>query len=182
LIFVAAGLGFAQLLTGASQDILPNASAVQPWWFLLHQTVCGAIAAAGFGVLFNISFRSLAWCAVSGGLALAVRTYCLKLGCNLEGASFAAALIVSIFVMMLRRHTEISQNALDVVGCIPMVPGSFAAKASLGLFALTTNNPSHATETLTVAVQYTLRVMFTIGAIGTGLAIPALMQRVRVSR
>jgi hypothetical protein len=31
-------------------------------------------------------------------------------------------------------------------------------------------------------VQYTLRVMFTIGAIGTGLAIPSLLLRVRVSR
>jgi hypothetical protein len=62
--------------------------------FLLHQTICGAIAAAGFGVLFNIGFRSLPWCAASGALALAVRTYCLGLGWNLEAASFAAALTV----------------------------------------------------------------------------------------
>ena len=176
LIFVAAGLGFAQLLTGASQDI-PNTPVT-----LLHQTLCGAIAAAGFGVLFNISFRSLAWCAVSGGLALAVRTICLGQGWNLEGASFAAALTVSTFVLVLRAHTDISQNALDVVGCIPMVPGSFAAKAILGLFALTSTDTTQATETLVTAVQYTLRVMFTVGAIGTGLAIPTLLQRVRVSR
>jgi uncharacterized membrane protein YjjP (DUF1212 family) len=181
LIFLAAGLGLAQLVTGASQDIF-NAPVARPLLFLLQQTVCGAIAAAGFGVLFNISFRSLVWCAVSGGVALAVRTYCLGLDWNLEGASFAAALTVSLFVMGLRRHTDISQNALDVVGCIPMVPGSFAAKAILGLFALTSIDPGQATETLTVAAQYTLRVTFTVGAIGTGLAIPALMQRVRVSR
>jgi uncharacterized membrane protein YjjP (DUF1212 family) len=181
LIFVAAGLGFAQLLTGASQDI-PITPGIQPMLYLLHQTVCGAIAAAGFGVLFNISFRSLAWCALSGGLALAVRTYCQSLGWNLEGSSFAAALTVSTFVLVLRTHTDISQNALDVVGCIPMVPGSFAAKAILGLFALTSTDTAHATETLVTAVQFTLRVMFTVGAIGTGLAIPTLMQRVRVSR
>ena len=63
-----------------------------------------------------------------------------------------------------------------------MVPGSFAAKAILGLFALTSTDATHATETLTVAVQYTLRVMFTIGAIGTGLAIPTLLRRVQVNR
>ena len=95
--------------------------------FLLHQTICGAIAAAGFGVLFNIGFRSLPWCAASGAVALAVRTYCLGLGWNLEASSFAAALVVSFFVLILRAKTDISQNALDVVGCIPMVPGSFAA-------------------------------------------------------
>ncbi|MEI6074306.1 MAG: threonine/serine exporter family protein [Verrucomicrobiota bacterium] len=151
--------------------------------FLLHQTVCGAIAAAGFGVLFNIGFRSLPWCAVSGALALAVRTYCLDgLGWNLEAASFGAALIVGAAVQVLRARTDISQNALDVVGCIPMVPGSFAAKAILGMFALTSTNTLDASETLITAVQFTLRVTFTVGAIGTGLAIPTLLLRVRVTR
>jgi len=150
--------------------------------FLIHQTICGAIAAAGFGVLFNVGFRSLPWCAASGALALAVRTYCLGLGWNLEGASFAAALTVGAAVQVLRARTKISQNALDVVGCIPMVPGSFAAKAILSLFALTSVDTVNATETLVTAMQYTLRVMFTIGAIGTGLAIPTLLLRVRVTR
>ena len=151
--------------------------------FLLHQTVCGAIAAAGFGVLFNLGFRSLPWCAVSGAVALAVRTYCLDgLGWNLEAASFAAALVVGAAVQVLRARADISQNALDVVGCIPMVPGSFAAKAILGLFALTATDTADASQTLITAVQFTLRVTFTIGAIGTGLAIPTLLLRVRVSR
>jgi uncharacterized membrane protein YjjP (DUF1212 family) len=182
LIFLAVGLWLAQLFTGLADHDVPVLNSSRPMLFLLHQTICGAIAAAGFGVLFNISFRSLAWCAISGGLALAVRTYCQRLGWNLEGASFAAALTVSAFVLVLRAHTDISQNALDVVGCIPMVPGSFAAKAILGLFALSSTDPAHATETLVTAVQFTLRVMFTIGAIGTGLAIPALLLRVRVAR
>jgi uncharacterized membrane protein YjjB (DUF3815 family) len=150
--------------------------------FLLHQTACGALAAAGFGVLFNIGFRSLPWCAASGAAALAVRTYCLGLGWNLEASSFAAALTVGAAVQVLRARTEISQNALDVVGCIPMVPGSFAAKAILAMFALTSTSTTDASETLITAVQFTLRVMFTVGAIGTGLAIPTLLLRVRVAR
>jgi uncharacterized membrane protein YjjP (DUF1212 family) len=178
LIFVAVGLWFAQVLTGATLNAEPPPAP----FYLLHQTLCGAIAAAGFGVLFNISFRSLPWCALTGGIALAVRTQCLGGGWNLEASSFAAALVVSFFVLVLRAKTDISQNALDVVGCIPMVPGSFAAKAILGMFALTSTDAAHATETLTTAVQYTLRVTFTVGAIGTGLAIPTLLRRVRVSR
>jgi uncharacterized membrane protein YjjB (DUF3815 family) len=152
------------------------------FYFLLHQMVCGAIAAAGFGVLFNIGFRSLAWCAASGGLALGVRTVCLEQGWSLEAASFVAALAVGSAVHVLCNHTDISQDALDVTGCIPMVPGSFAAKAILGLFALTAPNLTGATETLITAVEYTLRVMFTIGAIGTGLAIPTMLLRVRAAR
>ena len=149
--------------------------------YLLHQMICGAIAAAGFGVLFNVGFRMLPWCAASGALALAVRTFCLEqLHWNLEGASFLAALATGIAVQWLRAvRPGFSNLALDVVGCIPMVPGSFAAKAILGLYALTSSNDP---ETLVTAMQYTLRVMFTIGAIGTGLAIPTLLLRVRAFR
>lgn len=179
LIFMAVGLWLAQAMISAGQTI-PVAVPHHLWMFILHQTACGAIAAAGFGVLFNIDFRLLPWCAVSGALALAVRTYCLnQFGWNLETSSFAAALTVGAAVQALRARAQISQNALDVVGCIPMVPGSFAAKAILGLFALTAVDSSHAQEALTTAVQYTVRVMFTVGAIGTGLAIPTLLFRVR---
>jgi uncharacterized membrane protein YjjB (DUF3815 family) len=149
--------------------------------FILQQTVCGAIAAAGFGVLFNISFRSLPWCAATGALALAVRTICLGWGWNLEASSFAAALAVGFAVQSLQARTDISQEVLSVTGCIPMVPGSFAAKAILGLFALAGQSATDAGGTLITAVQYTLRVAFTIGAIGTGLAIPTLLMRVRIA-
>jgi len=148
---------------------------------LLHPTCCGAIAAAGFGVLFNIGFRSIGWCAASGAVAVCVRTLGLSQGWSLEAASFVAALAVGAGVHILCKYRDVSTNALDVAGCIPMVPGSFAAKAILGFFALTSPSLTDASATLIEAVQYTLRVMFTIGAIGTGLAIPTLLLRVRVS-
>jgi uncharacterized membrane protein YjjB (DUF3815 family) len=68
---------------------------------LLHNTVCGGLAAAGFGVLFNISFRGLPWCAASGALALALRTIALGAGWRLEAASFVAALLLGIVVQLL---------------------------------------------------------------------------------
>jgi len=145
--------------------------------FLLHQTVCGAIAAAGFGVLFNMSRRLLPWCAATGALALAVRTVLLDTGWSLEGASFAAAIAVGAMVQFLRRRADSFRDLLDVTGCIPMVPGSFAAKALIGLFALTTSRVVNEQETLITATQFTLRVIVTIGAIGTGLAIPTYFLR-----
>lgn len=150
--------------------------------FFLHQITCGALAASGFGVLFNISLRSLPWCAATGALALAVRTLCLESGWNFEGASFVAALAVGIAVRTLQTRTEISRGVLSVTGCIPMVPGSFAAKAILGLIAVSQQPGGDAAATLIAAVQSSLRVIFTIGAIGTGLAIPSLLLRVRIAR
>lgn len=148
----------------------------------LHQTACGAIAAAGFGVLFNVGFRVLPWCAASGAIALATRAGCLGMGMNLEGASFAAALTVGTAVHLLWRRTDISQDVLDVVGCISMVPGSFAAKAIIGLFAVTTSAVVNESNMLVTAIQHMLRALFITGAIGTGLAIPTLLLRVRGSR
>jgi uncharacterized membrane protein YjjB (DUF3815 family) len=83
---------------------------------------------------------------------------------------------------LLRRYVDISQDVLDAVGCIPIVPGSFAAKAIIGLFAVTTSAVVNESETLVTAAQYTLRVLFTMGAIGTGLAIPSLLLRMRTVR
>jgi uncharacterized membrane protein YjjB (DUF3815 family) len=144
-----------------------------------HQTLFGSLAAMGFGVLFNVSQRHLLWCGVAGGLALAVRTLGLQLGGSLESASFAAALSVGAVAQMFQEHIGISRNTLDVTGCIPMVPGGFAAKAILGLFALTAPTPIEPDKTLIISVEYFLRVTFTIGAIGTGLAIPSLLLKAK---
>jgi uncharacterized membrane protein YjjB (DUF3815 family) len=38
---------------------------------LFHQALFGALAACGFGILFNFGWRDLPWCAASGALARA---------------------------------------------------------------------------------------------------------------
>ena len=146
---------------------------------LLHHTIFGGVAALGFGVLFNIGPRALLWCGASGALAMAVRTTGLQLGWSLEAASFTAALAVGSVVQIFQERIGVSRNTLDVAGCIPMIPGGFAAKAILGLFALTAAAPKTPDQTLIQSVEGALRVMFTIGAMGTGLAIPSLLLRVR---
>lgn len=138
---------------------------------LFHQTVFGALAAAGFGILFNFGWRQLSWCAISGAVALAVRTLCLDAGWTLEGASFAAAAAVGCGARILRARLGIAGNTLAVAGCIPMVPGGFAAQAIFGLFGLTAAHPDNPAMMAVTALEYLLRVVFTIGAIGAGLSI-----------
>ncbi len=145
-----------------------------------QQILCGAVAAAGFGVLFNFSLRRLSWCAASGAVALGIRTCALNAHWSLEAASFVAALALGCLVQLTRIRSGISRNTLAVTGCIPMVPGSFATKAILGLFALTSPTPQDASATLLMTSEYTLRLVFTIGAIGTGLAIPTFLARMKI--
>lgn len=145
---------------------------------LLHNSVCGGLSAAGFGVLFNVGFRWLPWCAASGALALALRTVALSGGWSMEAASFVAALVVGLAVQLLPSRLGVSRNALHILGCIPMIPGAFATKAILGLFAITAQHPAATNETLIAAMDNALRVAFTMGALGTGVAVPILLLRV----
>lgn len=144
---------------------------------LLHQALFGALAAAGFGVLFNFGFRALPWCAAAGALALAVRTLGQDLAWSLEGASFAAAIVTSCSVSVLRKQLGPACNAVALAGCIPMVPGAFFGQALLGFLSVTAPNLVDAEATLILAVQSLLRVIFTLGAIGAGLLIPAHLLR-----
>jgi uncharacterized membrane protein YjjP (DUF1212 family) len=183
LVFLAVGVWLSQSLLegGHLAGIINPAAAAPPHGtaYLLHQTLFGGLAAVGFGVLFNMGNRALRWCGLAGALALAVRTAALDLGCTLPGASFAAALVVGSGVQLLHTRMGFSRNTLAVAGCIPMIPGSSAAKAILGLFALTAPVVQDADPTLLLSVENALRVLFTIGAMGTGLAIPSMVLRVR---
>jgi uncharacterized membrane protein YjjB (DUF3815 family) len=83
---------------------------------------------------------------------------------------------------LLSKRSGIPQEVLDVVGCIPMIPGSFATKAIVGLIAVTTSAVQNESDMLFTATEYSLRVLFITGAIGTGLAIPGLVLRLFKSR
>jgi uncharacterized membrane protein YjjB (DUF3815 family) len=145
-----------------------------------HDALFGGIAAAGFGVLFNFRPWTLAWCFASGALALAVRSLGRDAGWSLEAASFVAAFLVTVAATgLLRRILGTYGSAVAVAGCIPMVPGAFFAQALLGLFAMTdphaAANPAGALNT----VAYLLQVVFTLGGIGAGIAIPLHILRHR---
>lgn len=143
---------------------------IDPALHLIQNIGFGALAAAGFGVLFNFGWRDLGWCSAAGALALATRTIGIDVGLSLEAASFAAAVILGFGVRIFRQALGPARNALAVAGCIPMIPGSFAAKAILGMFALSSASTG-SVEAVATTIEYLLRVAFTIGAIGTGLSI-----------
>jgi len=144
---------------------------------LIHQALFGAVAASGFAILFNFGWRDIPWCAASGALALATRTLGQDAGWNLEAASFVAAAVVGCAARFVRAHLGIGGNHLAAAGCIPMVPGALAAQGIVGLYALTALTPINPLASLVTAMESMLRVLFTMAAIGTGLAITTLNLR-----
>ena len=109
---------------------------------LLHQAFFGGVAAAGFAVLFNCPPRLL-WIAFgAGAFALAVRTEGQEIGgLGLPAASFIAAFVLALLNRILEPPDSPRGSVLAVVGCIPMIPGSLAAKGLMNLFELLKASP-----------------------------------------
>lgn len=169
LVFLTVGVALAGLLTGSGP-----ADQLVTGHGLLAMTFFGAMAAIGFGVLFNFGWMTLLWVGLGGGLALAVRTIGMDLGWSLEAASLLAAAAVALFVEGVERSwggLRGAGTALAVAGCIPMIPGNAAAHSIIGLLELTAQNPADPMGTLVTTTSAFLRVVFTIGAIGAGVTI-----------
>ena len=112
-------------------------------YHFLHQAFFGGTAAAGFGVLFNCPPRSLWLGFTFGALALVGRTAAQEIGgLGLPAASFIAALILAVLNRILEQPDSPRGSVLAVIGCIPMIPGSLAAKGLMHRsIALSPNKP-----------------------------------------
>jgi len=179
LLFMTLGLSLAQSLVLWGSPLVPSPAVPAPVempvsWLILHQAFFGGLAAAGFGVLFNTPPRILGLCFASGAFALAVRTICQNIDLGLPVSSFIAALALATVDRTWHRTQSPQGSVLAVVGCIAMVPGSLAAKALMGLFALVHARPDEILP-LVSTIQNLVVVTFTLVAIGIGLIIPTLV-------
>jgi uncharacterized membrane protein YjjB (DUF3815 family) len=156
-----------------------------PILHLLHQAFFGGVAAAGFAVLFNCHPRMLPLCFGAGALALTVRTFGQDLGASLAVASFFAALLLAIVDKVWQDFPSPRGSVLAVVGAIPMIPGSLAAKVFISVFAFLRSgqapdaNPAGAILETVATWDNLLMLIFTLAAIGTGLALPSLVPAAR---
>ena len=177
LLFMALSLAAAQVLLLGKGYQMAATPPDDPFWFrIAHQMVFGGLAAVGFGVLFNTPPRLLGLCFASGAFALAVRTYGQSQEWGLPLSTFVAALALATVDRTWQKAQTPQGSILAVVGCIPMVPGSLAAKGLMGLFGLIWAHPdTTALAPLVVTVENLIVVTFTLVAIGVGLIIPTLV-------
>jgi uncharacterized membrane protein YjjB (DUF3815 family) len=107
-------------------------------------------------------------------MALAIRTGCQSANLNLPESVFFAALAVATAERVLQPFQETRRSIIALVGSIPMVPGSLAAKGLTNLFALLQARPGEEIAAATNGMRNLLEVTLTLAAIGTALAIPQL--------
>jgi uncharacterized membrane protein YjjB (DUF3815 family) len=96
-------------------------------------------------------------------------------GLGLPAASFIAAFVLALLNRILEQPDSPRGSVLAVVGCIPMIPGSLAAKGLTNLFELLKATPGEGLLAATAAVENLMLVVFTLVGVGTALAIPPLL-------
>ena len=144
-----------------------------------HQGAFGAIAAWGFGVLFNFDWRSLIWCSALGALALAVRTLALAGGWSLEAASFTAALAAGTIVALTSPAARRGRRRDRARRLHPDGAGRLLRQGDPRPVRGDRAGAGASEETAIFAIVAMTRVILTLGAIGAGLAIPTQMTRHR---
>lgn len=141
---------------------------------VVQDLVLAAIPATGFGMLFNVPPKILAYCAAGGAVGHTLR-FVLVHGSPVpvEWATLIAATAVSFlgvyFAQRLRTHPKV----FTVAAMIPMVPGVAAYTTVLAVVQISQKGFSDALWQM--AVQNGLRTVFIVSALAVGLAAPGLL-------
>ena len=144
---------------------------------LLVQKGCwAAVATLGFSVLFNVPKYALPYCALIGAFGYALRTALMSGGMGMVSATLCAALLVGVLATILARRYGVSGTLFAVGPAIPLVPGSYAYKAVMGI-VMVAESPQleRSAELLLAAFDSGIKAVLTILFLSFGIALPGLM-------
>lgn len=141
---------------------------------VIHYGLFGALASLGFAVLFNVPKHTLLGCALSGGIAISIRTLLMSYGVSIEFATLAGATSVGFCGFYFKHRWHVPAPIFTVTGSIPMVPGTFAFKAMIGLVTIAVE-PNVSPEVQAETLKNLIQTGLVLGAIGLGIAAPSLM-------
>lgn len=144
---------------------------------LIQKGSWAALATLGFAVLFNVPKYALPYCALIGALGYALRTTLISGGgTGIVFATLCAALLVGVLATILARRFGVSGTLFAVGPAIPLVPGTYAYKAVMGLVVVANSpEPAQGGERLLAALDNGITAMLTILFLSFGIALPGLV-------
>jgi uncharacterized membrane protein YjjB (DUF3815 family) len=142
----------------------------------IHKGCWAAVATLGFAVLFNVPKYALPYCALIGALSYASRTALMSGGIGIVSATLYAALLIGVLAAILAQRFAVSVTLFAVGPAIPLVPGTHAYKAVMGV-VMFANSPElePGGELLLAAFDNGLKATLTIVFLSFGIALPGLV-------
>ncbi|MFP4332655.1 MAG: threonine/serine exporter family protein [Campylobacterales bacterium] len=142
---------------------------------ILQNSFFGAIAAMGFGVLFNVPKKALLSCGVVGAGGIFTRSVLQSFGVDIVLATFIASLSVGLLALFFYRYHYAPTAVFAVTGAIPMVPGVYAFKSMIGIISMATE-PASTEILLEITTEFTKTALILI-AIAAGITAPTLISK-----
>ena len=142
---------------------------------LLEHALWSAVAAVGFAILFNVPPRALPGCAAAAASGHALRRWMMALGLPIEPASLLAATLVGFMGVLFSRKLRSPTAIFTVPAVIPMIPGTFAFRAMLGILEITNLGVFGSTPVLVEAGLNGIKTMLILAALAGGIIAPRLL-------
>ena len=142
---------------------------------ILQDALWSALAATGFALLFNVPVRTVIGCAFLGAVGHALRTTLMQLGMSVEAGTLAGATVVGFIGVVFAHRWNTPPTVYTISGAIPMVPGSLAFRAMLGVLRLTAATSDTAAVMMAEVFINATKTGLILAAIAVGIAAPSLL-------
>ena len=142
---------------------------------LAEKGVWAAVATLGFAVLFNVPRYALPYCGLIGALGYALRFALMRDGMGIVFATLLAALLIGILATALAQRFSVSGILFAVSPAIPMIPGSYAYRAVMGVVTVANSSSLEHGGELMLALDNAAKAMLTILFLSFGGALPGLV-------
>ncbi|MFA8449454.1 MAG: threonine/serine exporter family protein [Bacteroidales bacterium] len=150
---------------------------------ILFKVIWSGVAAAGFGILFNIPNRTIIPVFSLGAIAGLIKFSAIHLDVGIIIASFIASGFVGFASIPFSSKKHTSPFVLSIPSIIPMIPGYYGYKTLLGVVKLALSDNIQSEQTLFFsATQNGLRLFFILLVLTIGISLPWLALRKKVRR
>lgn len=131
------------------------------------------IPAVGFAMVFNVPSHMLKYCALGGAAAHSIRFLLMHCGVPIEWATLMVSAGMGFLGLYWSRRHLIPRPVFTVASIIPMIPGSYAFTAMVGLVEI--NTGGYTLELMQSVMENGIRTLFILAALSFGLAIPSIL-------
>lgn len=136
-----------------------------------------ALAAAGFGIFFNVPKHLLWACVLCGVVAHAARYLGARVGLDLAWATLLASALVGILTSLLRDRFNAPFAAIAFSAVVPLVPGALILRAASGTVQLVADGAAASPQQLVETAVAGVHALFVLVAIAVGLLTPVALVR-----
>jgi len=139
---------------------------------MLVQFLMSFIAAAGFGIIFNVPKKTLIQGGLAGAIGWLAYLFLVEFQFDQVFATFVASFIVAVFSHIFSKVYKTPMIIFSVAGIIPLVPGGLAYDAMRHVVQ----------QEYTAAIELAAKAFMISGAIAMGLIFSEVMNQVLVKR